>query len=124
VGAFDRAVIHFREALRQHPQNPLIRYNLAAALANLGRYQEAKEELETADRLVKLYVANDQTRYRFRALVYERYDPRLAIMSWERYVTALKAISDPTLLQAAEAQNARVRLEWLKKNGLNGAQGQ
>lgn len=124
AGAFDRAVNHFLEALRQHPQNPLIRYNLAAALANLGRYGEAKEEMETADRLTKLYLVNEQTRHRFRALVYERYDPRLAIMSWERYVTALNAISDPTPLQASEAQNARARLAWLKKNSLNGAQGQ
>ena len=121
AGSFDRAVMHNLETLRLHPQNPLARYNLAVALAQLGRYQEALAELETADRQAKHYLLNDHAGHRFRALVYERYDPRLAIMSWERYVTALKAISNPTLLQAAEAQNARVRLEWLKKNSLNGA---
>lgn len=124
AGAFDRAVTHYTEALRQHPQNPLGRYNLAVALANRGRYHEAVAELETADRLARLYLENGHAGYRARALVYEQHDPGRAIMSWERYVNSLNAISNPTLFQAAEARNARVRLEWLRKNSLNGARGQ
>lgn len=85
-------------------------------LAKLGRQREALAELENADRLAKLYLPDDQTGYRYRALVYEHSDPKLAILTWERYVTVLSAIANPTQLQTYEVQNARVRLEWLKKS--------
>lgn len=45
-GQVDRGIRHLRDARLRDPQNPEIRYHLAAALARAGRHQDARRELE------------------------------------------------------------------------------
>lgn len=47
-GEIDRGIRHLRDARLRDPQNPEIRYHLAAALARAGRSEEARRELEPA----------------------------------------------------------------------------
>lgn len=47
-GELERGLRHLREARLREPQNPEIRYHLAAALARAGRTAEARDELEQA----------------------------------------------------------------------------
>lgn len=47
-GRLDQGIRHLRDARLRDPQNPEIRYHLAAALARAGRHAEAKRELEPA----------------------------------------------------------------------------
>jgi Flp pilus assembly protein TadD len=44
----DAGLRHLREARLRDPQNPEIRYHLAAALAKIGRKEEAQQELDEA----------------------------------------------------------------------------
>jgi putative PEP-CTERM system TPR-repeat lipoprotein len=47
-GQLDTGLRHLREARLRNPENPEIRYHLAAALAKAGRKDEARRELEPA----------------------------------------------------------------------------
>jgi predicted Zn-dependent protease len=47
-GQVDKGLRHLREARLREPNNPEIRYHLAAALARAGRAGEARDELEQA----------------------------------------------------------------------------
>ena len=48
AGQAEAGLRHLREARLRAPQNPNIRYHLAAALADIGRKDEARAELNEA----------------------------------------------------------------------------
>ncbi len=48
---FDEALAQYDTMVQVAPTNPLVHHNLAVAYYNLGRYDEARAELETARRL-------------------------------------------------------------------------
>lgn len=61
-GEIDRALQYLRDARLRAPENPEIRYHLAAVLAGTGRSQEAKEELASAFRLSTTFDGSDDAR--------------------------------------------------------------
>jgi putative PEP-CTERM system TPR-repeat lipoprotein len=58
AGKLETGLRHLREARLRAPQNPEIRYHLAAALAEVGRKEEARAELDEA---LKIPVALEDT---------------------------------------------------------------
>ncbi|MGK7311372.1 MAG: tetratricopeptide repeat protein [Candidatus Longimicrobiales bacterium M2_2A_002] len=48
AGEYDAAVAEYRAALRDGEDSPVLRYNLGTALLELGRYEEAQQQLEAA----------------------------------------------------------------------------
>jgi len=58
-GDMDRGIRHLRDARLRDPQNPEIRYHLAAALSRAGRTDEARRELEPAMKEGLRYASRD-----------------------------------------------------------------
>lgn len=60
AGQYDRALLLLRDARLRQPENPEIRYHLAAILVRTGRKSEAREELEAAMKSGQAFEGEDK----------------------------------------------------------------
>ncbi|MBI3104645.1 MAG: hypothetical protein HYY95_03525 [Candidatus Rokubacteria bacterium] len=115
VGRREEALAAYRQSMRFRPRWPVGGYRAATTLAELGRTEEAVAALAEAQRVGRAIDPGDPEAERVTALVYARSDPIRAIEAWERYLSLMRRLPDPSLPEMARMMEAMVSLDALRR---------
>ena len=115
VGRREEALAAYRQSMRLRPRWPVGGYRAATTLAELGRTEEAVAALAEAQRVGRAIDPGDPEAERVTALVYARSDPIRAIEAWERYLSLMRRLPDPSLPEMARMMEAMVSLDALRR---------
>jgi tetratricopeptide (TPR) repeat protein len=115
AGRGEEALAAYRESFRLRPRSPVGGYRAATTLAEMGRAVEAVAALAEAQRVGRAADPADPEGERFAALVYARSDPARAIQAWERYLSLMRRLPDPSLLEMGKMLEAMVSLDALRR---------
>ena len=111
----EEALEAYRESSRLRPRSPAGGYRAAVMLAEMGRAAGAVAALTEAQRLGRALDPGDPEAERFAALVYAHVDPARAVEAWERYLSLMRRLPDPSLPEMGKMLEALVSLDALRR---------
>ena len=115
AGHREEALAAYRASSRLRPRLPAGGYRAATTLAEMGRAEEAIATLAEAQRVGRAGDPADPEAERVAALVYVHSDPSLAIEAWERYLSVMRRLRDPSLSETGKMMEAMVSLDALRR---------
>ena len=114
AGQREEALAAYRESSRLRPRSPAGGYRAAATLAEMGRAEEALAALAEAQRLGRATDPADPEAERAAALVHVHSDPARAVEAWERYLSLMRRVPDPSRREMGKMMEAIVSLDALR----------
>ena len=105
------AAVHLQDSLRLNPNQVNAVFNLALALAKLGRQEEAERTLERGLALSALMSPGNGWGYRVAAEIHGPKDPARAREWWARYIASVRSAPEQTDQHRADVAYAERQIE-------------
>ncbi len=105
------AAVHLQDSLRLNPNQVNAVFNLALALAKLGRQEEAERTLERGLALSALMSPGNGWGYRVAAEIHGPKDPARAREWWARYIASVRSAPEQTDQHRADVVYAERQIE-------------